>query len=249
MALPDALLDAALDVEIDRDKAQPYRVVELRSRKHVRAYDNLCAAWDHAVWAEHAKANRLPECGPGGWYHSALTVRAWTSDPRYAKTIPLEDATPEQIRQSRDAAVRFIRAHLDANPLEVFMPEHDVISEHHPGDYETDLIGLSDDDTHDLAEQAALEAEDYDDQYDDVEPPEDHDDNPSENPEDAASEPLSVPEGGWTIDSAEALREALSDSARNAYDNFRHMAENAPTESARAFWTGEAEAVLRGDDE
>lgn len=59
-----------------------------------------------------------------------------------------------------------------------------------------------------------------------------------------ATEAPAAPEGATTPeDSREAVRTALSDSDRNAYDNFSLMAEKAPSDQAREFWQGKADEV------
>ena len=60
-----------------------------------------------------------------------------------------------------------------------------------------------------------------------------------------ASESPAGDDGATTPEDArQALRAALSDSDRNAFDNFTHMAEKAPSEQAREFWQAKADEVL-----
>jgi hypothetical protein len=59
-----------------------------------------------------------------------------------------------------------------------------------------------------------------------------------------ATEAPAAPEGATTPeDTREALRTALSESDRNAFDNFSHMAEKAPSDQAREFWQSKADEV------
>lgn len=70
---------------------------------------------------------------------------------------------------------------------------------------------------------------------------------PQETPQESqntASESPTADDGATTPEDArKALREALSDSDRNAWDNYSHMAESAPSEQARDFWQGKADEV------
>jgi hypothetical protein len=70
---------------------------------------------------------------------------------------------------------------------------------------------------------------------------------PQETPEEAQSTPAEALEGddGATTpeDERQALRSALSESDRNAFDNYAHMAESAPSDQAREFWQGKADEV------
>lgn len=68
-----------------------------------------------------------------------------------------------------------------------------------------------------------------------------------EAPQEAQNTPSESPAGDHGVTAApdprEAVRTALSDSERNAFDNYTHMAENAGSEQAREFWQGKADEV------
>lgn len=102
-----------------------YAVVNAVTGTVVRQYPEgmHAAAWDHAVWSEHNHAKRVPVVGPGGWFRAPDKIQGWTSDPRQAKTKSLAVATPEEIKAARQAAARFIQAHVRDDPMEVFLPD------------------------------------------------------------------------------------------------------------------------------
>jgi NACalpha-BTF3-like transcription factor len=112
-----------------------------------------------------------------------------------------------------------------------------------PENYESDLIALTDDEMHEQAEKAALEAEAREQYAAEQAAEDDEPESAPENPEDAASEPDSEPVDDQAGNDLEAVREALSESDRNAFDNYTHLAENAPSDSAREFWQGMADEV------
>lgn len=64
-------------------------------------------------------------------------------------------------------------------------------------------------------------------------------------PQGGTAEAPAADDGATTQpDPSEAAREALSDSDRNAYDNFSTLAESASSDQGRDFWRSKAEEVL-----
>jgi hypothetical protein len=202
-----------LEVHVDKEAGR-YSFLITNGSGFVRSFDNAAGAWDFACSSEHDRAGVIPIVGPGGMFLSDSGTRAkanWTYDPRFARTLPVADATPEQIKAARDATVRFIRSKIgDRFTLDTSEAEHN------PADYDSDLIAE--------AEAAAATAE-----------------SPETIAESPAPEPAEPSEGEAPADEFEAVRARLSDSDRNAFDNYRHMSETVESESARKFWRGMVE--------
>ncbi len=253
-----------------------YFVVNPETGITVGSFSQLWNAWDCAVWKPFLDAGQLPIVAPSGLFEDDRGPGGkigYTSDPTQGvRTRPLATATADQVHSARLAVRKFIHAHTSTNNAEVFTMSDTDYFEHDPAQYEADLIQLTEGESgeptpEEDAAAVAFADEDFDAQAEawalaqeaaEAEPePEElpHDaqppsaklpDAPEETPEPPA-EPSPADDGVVTPEDArEAAREALSDSDRNAFDNYAELAEDAP-EHAREFWQRMADDILKGE--
>lgn len=199
--------------------------------KYICHSTSEAVAWYRACTLPFHEENVVPIVGPGGWFVSD-SGRGWTSDPRFAQTMPAHKATPEQIKAAEEAVIRYVRHRLgETRGVEVFMPdkpaeefqrEHDL-----PGMWEaSDLSGGEAD-----SEQAAGVAESP---SPEVSGDEGHEDAPETS--EAVREDSDLPEWDAPTTPVTDPRDGLSESDRNALDNYMHLAATAPSEQAREYW-------------
>lgn len=67
---------------------------------------------------------------------------------------------------------------------------------------------------------------------------------PRIDPETALSPPNGTELGDWATREVEALRKALSEWGRRAFDNYAELAQDAPSEAGRTFWRERATLIL-----
>lgn len=197
--------------------------------RFVRTEGTPWAAWDAACFLPHVEAHTLPVVGAGGMFRTTDSKGGYSYDPRDAATIPIDEATPEHVYTARLAARRFIYSHTHpGDGTEVLHMADDEFFEHDAGQYETDLVALTNEAEPDEAPAEAGATPET----------------PVETPE-APTETPAVDDGvevHWTA--REAAREALTDSDRQAFDNFTDLAESAEPESAREFWNAKADEII-----
>lgn len=99
-----------------------WQVVPVGGGDVLRSHPSLPAAWHHALWQPFHDANTLPKITPGNWF--VAEHKGYTSDPRFAETVPADSVTADEYSRIDKAFVRFIRATIgDMAPLEAFFPD------------------------------------------------------------------------------------------------------------------------------
>lgn len=192
----------------------------------LRTYDNQAAAWHHAVWTPLHAADALPNLAESRQLFAEQgSPRNMTADPRRAARVPSGEYDETTAKHVTDLITAFIQSRInDPAHMAIYGEEPPMTDESTENPCaEVESNGLADygpEGGRALAEKAAQDAQ-------------------NDTPEAPAAD-----DGATTQpDPREAVREALSDSDRNAYDNFSHMADKAPSEQARDFWQAKADEV------